>query len=71
MASPPVQFGDTPVLYPEFVYQRPVAVFQVSDSANPNFRTAILVGVGPILDSGLGTINDELQNWYKLQQNGT
>jgi type II secretory pathway pseudopilin PulG len=71
MQSPPVHFGDTPVLNPEFGYERICAVFEISDTANPNFTTAILVAVGPIHDSGLGTTNDELQNWYQLQQNGT
>jgi hypothetical protein len=71
MASPPVHFGDTPILNPEFGYERLCAVFEVSDTANPNFTTAVLVAVGPIHDTGLGTTNDELQNWYQLQQNGT
>ena len=71
MASPPVHFGDTPVLNPEFGYERLCAVFEISDTANPNFTTAILVAVGPIHDNGLGTTNDELQNWFELQQNGT
>ena len=71
MASAPVHFGDTPVLNPEFGYERICGVFQISDTANPNFTTAILVGVGPIHNDGLGSSDDELRNWYQLQQNGT
>ncbi len=71
MASAPVHFGDTPVLNPEFGYERLCGVFEISDTNNPNFTTAILVGVGPIHNDGLGSSDDELRNWYQLQQNGT
>jgi hypothetical protein len=27
-----------------------------------------MIGSAPIHDNGLGAINDELQNWYQLQQ---
>ena len=33
MASPPVHFGDTEVLNPEFGYERLVCIFKISDSA--------------------------------------
>ncbi len=72
MASPPVHFGDTEVLNPEFGYERLVCIFKISDSAlGGTYTTAQLVAVGPIHDDGLGSINDELQNWYQLQQGGS
>jgi prepilin-type N-terminal cleavage/methylation domain-containing protein len=70
IATAPVHYGDTVPLNPEYGYQRLVGVFKISDSAL-NFTTAILVAAGPIHDNGLGTIDDELQNWYQLQNNGT
>ena len=33
MQTPPVHFGDQPVLNPEYGYQRLVAIFKISDSA--------------------------------------
>jgi prepilin-type N-terminal cleavage/methylation domain-containing protein len=71
MQSAPVHFGDTPALNPEFGYERICAIFKISDTAIANFTTAILVAVAPIHNDGVGSISDELQNWYQLQQNGT
>jgi type II secretory pathway pseudopilin PulG len=71
MVSAPVHYGDQPVLNPEYGYQHIVAVFKVSDSATSAFTTAQMVGAGPLHDIGLGTINDELQNWYQLENNGS
>jgi type II secretory pathway pseudopilin PulG len=68
MLSAPVHFGDTPVLNPEYGYQRLVGIFEVADTTVSTFNTAVLVAVGPIHDDGLGNIDDELQNWYQLQQ---
>jgi prepilin-type N-terminal cleavage/methylation domain-containing protein len=69
--TPPVHFGDQPVLNPEYGYQRMVAIFKVSDTAAPAFTQAQLVGVGPVHDTGIGSIQDELQNWYQLTVNGS
>jgi prepilin-type N-terminal cleavage/methylation domain-containing protein len=70
--TPPVHFGDQPVLNPEYGYQRMIAIFKVSDSAVPGiFTQAQLVGVAPLHDTGLGSIQDELQNWYQLTTNGS
>jgi type II secretory pathway pseudopilin PulG len=69
--TPPVHFGDQPVLNPEYGYQRMVAIFKVSDSAATAFTQAQLVGVGPVHDTGVGSIQDELQNWYQLTNNGS
>ena len=70
--SPPVHFGDQPVLNPEYGYQRLVAIFKVSDTAECTaFTQAQLVGTAPVHDTGLGGIEDELQNWYQLQTGGS
>jgi len=69
--TPPVHFGDQPVLNPEYGYERLVAIFKVSDSAAPAFTQAQFVGAAPIHDSGIGSIQDELQNWYQLTTNGS
>jgi type II secretory pathway pseudopilin PulG len=70
--TPPVHFGDTPVLNPEYGYMRFVAVFKVSDSAvGANFTQAQLVGVASIEDVGLGGIQDHLQAWYQLTTGGS
>ena len=70
--TPPVHFGDQPALNPEYGYQRLVAIYQISDS-NPavTITQARLVGCAPIHDTGLGSIQDELQNWYQLTTNGS
>jgi type II secretory pathway pseudopilin PulG len=67
----PVHFGDTPVLNPEYGYQRLVAIFKVSDTAATAFTQAQLVGTAPVHDTGLGSIQDELQNWYQLTTGGS
>jgi hypothetical protein len=68
----PVHFGDTPVLNPEYCYARFCAIFKVSDSAvGSNFTQAQLVGVAPVMDDGLGGIDDHLQNWYQLTTGGS
>lgn len=83
MLSPPVHFGDTPALNPEFGYERLCCFFKVSDttqqstsSATPpvtttNFTVARFMFAAPIHDDGVGSINDELQNWYQLQNGST
>jgi type II secretory pathway pseudopilin PulG len=77
MASAPVHFGDQPVLNPEYGYERLVAIFKVSTGngttagPSPSFTQAQLVGVAPVHDTGLGSIGDELQNWYQLQTGGS
>ncbi len=71
MATPPVNFGDTVPLNPEYGYERLVCVFKIEDSAISSFTTAVLVAVGPLLDTGLGTTDDELQKWYQLEHNGS
>ena len=71
MATAPVHYGDTPVLNPEYGYERICAVFKVSDTAVGNYTTAQFVGAGPIHDNGLGSTNDEMQNWYQLELNGS
>jgi hypothetical protein len=68
----PIHFGDQPVLNPEFGYERFCAIFKVSDTAaGPNFTQAQLVGVAPVMDSGLGGIEDHLQSWYQLTNGGS
>jgi type II secretory pathway pseudopilin PulG len=70
--SAPVHFGDTPVLNPEFGYERFVALFKISDTvAGPNFTQAQLVGVTEIEDTGLGGVDDHLQTWYQLTTGGS
>jgi type II secretory pathway pseudopilin PulG len=70
--SPPVHFGDQPVLNPEYGYQRLIAIFKVSDSAvGSNFTQAQLVGTAPVHDTGIGSIQDVLQGWYQLTTNGS
>lgn len=71
MASAPVHYGDAPVLNPEYGYQRICAIFKVSDTAANNFTTAQFVGAAPLHDNGVGSIGDELQNWYQLEGNGS
>jgi len=72
MATPPVNFGDTVPLNPEFGYERPICVFKIADSAlSTPFTTAVLVAVGSLQDNGLMTTNDELQSWYQLENNGS
>jgi len=77
MLSPPVHFGDTPALNPEFGYEHLCAFIKVSDTAvaaqgNPTgFTIARFMFAAPIHDNGVGAINDELQNWYQLQNGGT
>jgi type II secretory pathway pseudopilin PulG len=71
MLSAPVHFGDTPALSPEFGYERLSAFFKVSDTAVTNFTIARFMFAAPIHDDGVGSINDELQNWYQLQNGGT
>ena len=68
----PVHFGDQPALNPEYGYERLVAIFKVSDTAvGTNFTQAQFVGTAPIHDTGVGSIPDELQNWYSLTNNGS
>jgi prepilin-type N-terminal cleavage/methylation domain-containing protein len=70
--SAPVHFGDTPVLNPEYGYERFVALFKVSDTvAGPNFTQAQLVAVAEVEDTGLGSIDDHLQEWYQLTTGGS
>ena len=75
--SSPVHFGDTPVLNPEYCYARFCAIFKVSTGngtsggANPNFTQAQLVGIAPIMDDGLGTIDSHLQSWYQSTNGGS
>jgi len=72
MATPPVNFGDTVPLRPEFGYERPVCIFKIADSAlGTSFTSAVLVAVGALQDTGLMTTNDELQSWYQLENNGS
>ncbi len=71
MLTPPVHFGDQPALNPEYGYERLVAIFKVSDTAASSFTQAQLVGVAPIHDTGLGSIQDELQNYYQLTNGGS
>jgi len=72
IATAPLHYGDTVPLNPEYGYERLVCVFKTQDSAAGSFfTTAQLVAVGPIHDTGLGSINDELQNWYQLENNGS
>ena len=66
----PVHFGDQPALNPEYGYQRIVAIYQVSDTAT-TMTQAVFRGTAPIHDTGLGSINDELQNWYQLTTGGS
>ena len=72
MQTAPVHFGDQPALNPEFGYQRMVAIYQISDT-NPSITLtqARLVGVAPIHDTGVGNIQDELQNAYQLTAGGS
>lgn len=68
----PVHFGDQPALNPEYGYERLVAIFQISDSApGVTMTQARLVGTAPIHDTGVGSIQDELQNWYQLTTGGS
>jgi len=69
--TPPVHFGDQPVLNPEYGYQRFVAIFKVSDSAAPAFTQAQFVGVTPIHDTGMDDIDSHLQGWYQLGTGGS
>jgi hypothetical protein len=72
LQSPPVHFGDLPVLNPEYGYMRFCAIFKVSDSAvDKKFTEAQFVGVGPVQDDGLGGIQDDLQAWYQLTTGGS
>lgn len=71
MVSAPVHYGDQPVLNPEYGYEHIVAVFKVSDTNTSAFTTAQMVGAGPLHDVGLGSINDEIQNWFQLENNGS
>ncbi len=70
--TPPVHFGDQPALNPEYGYERLVAIYQIAES-NPaiTLTQARLVGVAPIHDTGIGNIQDELQNAYQLQTGGS
>jgi hypothetical protein len=44
----------------------------VSDSApGAAMNNAVLVGTGPLHDTGLGSIDDELQNWYQTTNGGS
>lgn len=65
MLAAPVHYGDVPVLNPEYGYERLCGIFKVSDTA-ATVVEAQLVGVGPIHDDGLGSIGDEVQNWYQI-----
>jgi prepilin-type N-terminal cleavage/methylation domain-containing protein len=70
--TPPVHFADQPVINPEYGYMRFCAIFKISDSAvGGNFTQAQLVGVAPIMDNGLGTVDDHLQSWYQLTNGGS
>ena len=69
--SAPVHFGDQPVLNPEYGYERLVVLFKISDSAASAFTQAQMVGAGPVHDTGLGKIDDELQNFYQIQAGGS
>lgn len=72
MQTAPVHFGDQPALNPEYGYQHMVAIYQIADSSSSVTMTqARLVGVCPIHDTGLGNIQDELQNAYQLQTGGS
>jgi hypothetical protein len=68
----PVHFGDQPALNPEYGYEHLVAIFYISDTNTAfTITQARLVGVAPIHDTGLGNIQDEMQNWYQLTTGGS
>ena len=72
MTTPPVHFGDTVPLNPELGYERLVCVFKIEDSAlGSAFTSAVLVAVGPLHDTGLRSSDEELQNWYRLENNAS
>lgn len=66
----PVHFGDQPALNPEYGYQHLLAIYQISDSS-VYLSQARLAGVAPCHDTGIGNIQDELQNWYQLTTGGS
>lgn len=75
--TPPLHFGDQPVLNPEYGYMRFIAIFKVSTGngtaggPSPSFTQAQLVGVGEVEDTGIGGIQDHLQTWYQLTTGGS
>jgi prepilin-type N-terminal cleavage/methylation domain-containing protein len=71
LLTAPIHYGDTPALNPEFGYERLVAIFKVSDAAVTNFNTARFFACAPVHDDGIGSIDDELQNFYQLQNGGS
>jgi prepilin-type N-terminal cleavage/methylation domain-containing protein len=71
MAAAPVHFGTNTALYPEYGYQRFVAVFKIADTAVASFNNATLVLTASITDVGLSTVDGDLQSWYQLQSSGS
>jgi prepilin-type N-terminal cleavage/methylation domain-containing protein len=71
LLTAPIHYGDTPPLNPEFGYERLVGIFKVSDTAVKNFTTARFFACAPVHDDGIGSIDDEIQNFYQLQNGGS
>ena len=71
LLTAPIHYGDTPPLNPEFGYERLVGIFKVSDTAVSSFTTARFFACAPVHDDGIGSIDDEIQNFYQLQNGGS
>jgi Tfp pilus assembly protein PilE len=62
----PVHFPDQSTITPALYYERYGLIFKVSDPAVPNFSNAIFVGTVCLLDDGIESANDHIQDFFNL-----
>jgi len=60
----PVHFPDQSTISPAITYQRYGVIFKVSDPAALNFTNAVFVGTVCLLDDGIESGNDHIQDFF-------
>ena len=64
----PVHFPDQQTISPAVTYQRYGLLFKVSDPAVNNFTSAVFVGCVCLLDDGIETAGDHIQDFFTRAQ---
>ncbi len=62
----PVHFPDQSTISPANFYERYGLIFKVSDSAYPTMQNAVFVGVVCLLDDGIESAGDHIQDFFNL-----
>ncbi len=70
VASAPVVFREDGTKSPDQVYSRYGVVFQVSNPAGLALERARFVGTCNFKEDGIYTVDDDLEDYYKLKSNG-